>query len=217
MIDRWENRAEPAPGEGLIYWHMLMGGYPEVVELARTAQERLSSFGGLHMTPLKWLHVTGLITGSADEISEQQVQEIAEVGTRLLARTPPIRVTFGKVLYHPEAIMLAASPAEALAPVVEAAKAATFEVIGSSGRPGNKLPWAPHITVCYSTSRQDAAPIIGALGRHLPEVPAQIAEVSLVVQQGPERLWGWRPLATVPIGSNLTIIERGAGESVEDS
>ena len=36
MADRW---LEPAPGEGVVSWHMLMLDYPEVVDLAA----RLSS------------------------------------------------------------------------------------------------------------------------------------------------------------------------------
>ena len=42
-------------------WHMLMRDYPEVVDLARHAQQRLAGFDGLHMTPLHWLHVTTLL------------------------------------------------------------------------------------------------------------------------------------------------------------
>jgi 2'-5' RNA ligase len=203
MIDRWEHRADQAPGQGLVYWHMLLGGNPEVVEVARTAQERLSAFSGLHMTPLRWLHMTALIAGTADEIPEPDIRKMAEAATRLLATTPPIPVTFAKILYHPEAIMVAATPPDALAPVAEAAKAATREVTGTPGRPGNKLPWTPHITVSYSTAHQDAAPIIDALGRELPGCSVQIAAISLVIQQGPERLWDWQPVATVPLGSRL--------------
>jgi 2'-5' RNA ligase len=208
MIDRWENRAEPAPGQGLIYWHMLLGAHPEFVELARTAQQRLSTFSGLHMTPLKWLHMTALIAGPADEIPEPDIHKMAEAATRLLATTPPIPVTFSKILYHPEAIMLAATPPEALIAVAEAAKAATHEVTGTHGRPGNKLPWTPHITVSYSTAQQDAAPIIETLGRKLPESSVKIAAISLVIQQGPERLWDWRSVETVPLGSHLPTVGR---------
>ena len=35
MIDRWQDRAEPAPGEGLIYWHMLVGTNPVCVASQR--------------------------------------------------------------------------------------------------------------------------------------------------------------------------------------
>ena len=37
-----------------------------------------------------------------------------------LARTPPVTVTLERVLYHPEAIALGVSPADALAPVLAA-------------------------------------------------------------------------------------------------
>jgi len=57
MIDRWENRPEPPPGGGVVSWHMLMRDHPEVVYLARQAQQRLAGFDGLHMTPLAWLHI----------------------------------------------------------------------------------------------------------------------------------------------------------------
>lgn len=201
FVDRWADRAEPAPGDGLVYWHMLVGGHPEVTGLAQDAQQRLAAFGGLHMTPLKWLHMTALIAGSADQISSGQMQRMAKAASRLLSRTAPITVTLGKVLYHPEAIMLAATPGDALVPVLEAARTATREVTGSDGRPGNQSPWRPHITVCYSTSRQAAAPIITALGRELPGSVIQVSNISLVIQRGPERLWDWHPVATVRFGA----------------
>ena len=37
MTDRWRNRPEPAPGEAVVFWHLLMRDYPEVVDLARQA------------------------------------------------------------------------------------------------------------------------------------------------------------------------------------
>ena len=51
MIDRWASRSEPGPGQGTVYWHMLMNDHPQVVSLATKAQQRLAPFTGLHMTP----------------------------------------------------------------------------------------------------------------------------------------------------------------------
>jgi 2'-5' RNA ligase len=198
MIDRWQDRAEPAPGEGLIYWHILLGDNPDVVALAREAQQRLAPFSGLHMTPLTWLHMTVLIAGPASEIGDGQIQQLARVAGQLLADVPPPTVAVGNVLYHPEAIMLAARPSEALLPVLEVAQQATREVTGSSGRPGSKLPWTPHITIAYSTAHQPTGPIIDALGRSLPERKVQIRALSLVNQRGSERDWDWQPRVTVP-------------------
>jgi 2'-5' RNA ligase len=201
MIDRWEDRAEPAPGEGLIYWHMLVGTDPDVIALVREARRKLARFSGLHMTPYAWLHMTALIAGDASEITGEQIRQMASVAGRLLADIPPPTVTVGKILYHPEAIMLAAHPAEALQPVMEATREATQTVTGNPGRAGNKLPWTPHITIAYSTSRQPAAPIITALGQSLPERKVQISAISIVNQQGPERGWDWQPEATIRFGT----------------
>ena len=96
---------------------MLMRDYPGVVNLARRAQQRLAGSGGLHMTPLQWLHMTTLVAGPAADFSPQQLQEMSETAADLLASTPPATVTLGQVLYHPEAIMLGVSPAEALTPI----------------------------------------------------------------------------------------------------
>jgi hypothetical protein len=128
---------------------------------------------------------------------------MASVANRLLAAIHPPAMTVGKILYHPEAIMLAAQPAEALLPVLEAVREATQAVTGSAGRPGNKLPWTPHITIAYSTARQPAAPIIAALGRALPERKIQVSAISVVNQRGPERCWDWQPEATIRLGKSL--------------
>jgi hypothetical protein len=66
MTDRWRNRDDPAPGQGVVYWHMLMRDHPEVADLARQARQRLARFSGLHFTPLNWLHMTALFGGPAD-------------------------------------------------------------------------------------------------------------------------------------------------------
>lgn len=116
FTDRWRDRAEPAPGQGLVYWHMLVGQHPEAVAASQDARQRLAPFDGLHLTPLMWLHMTTLIAGPSDEISPDHIQQMAKSATRHLAGTPPITVTLGKVLYHPEAIMVAVTPAAALAP-----------------------------------------------------------------------------------------------------
>lgn len=200
MIDRWQDRADPAPGEGQIYWHMLMGTNPDVIALAQEARRKLARFSGLHLTPYAWLHMTALIAGDASVISGEQIRQMASVAGRLLADMPPPTVTVGKILFHPEAIMLAAQPGEALLPVIEAVREATQAVTGSPGRAGNKLPWTPHITIAYSTARQPAGPIIATLGHSLPERKVQISAVSLVNQRGPERDWNWNPKASIRLG-----------------
>jgi hypothetical protein len=136
MSDRWQNRPEPAPGEGAVSWHMLMRDYPEVVNLARQAQQRLAGFDGLHMTPLQWLHITTLLAGPAADFSPDKLRQMTETATDLLASTPPAAVTLGQVLYHPEAITVGVTPAETLTGIYNAARSATHQVTGEHAPEG---------------------------------------------------------------------------------
>ncbi|HEX4559210.1 MAG TPA: 2'-5' RNA ligase family protein [Mycobacterium sp.] len=197
MTDRWQNRPEPPPGEGVVSWHMLMCDYPEVVDLARQAQQRLAGLDGLHMTPLAWLHMTTLLAGPASDFSPDKLRQMAETAADLLASTPPAAVTLGQVLYHPEAIMLGVTPAETLTAIHDAARWATHQVTGEQAPDGPPARWRPHVTICYSTSSQPAKPIIDALGTRLPKCDINIGAVSLVIQHGPERAWDWSVVSTI--------------------
>lgn len=201
MTDRWQNRPEPAPGEGVVSWHMLMRTYPEVVNLARQAQQRLAGFDGLHMTPLQWLHITTLLAGPAADFSPDKLREMTETAADLLASTPPAAVTLGQVLYHREAITLGVTPADTLGAIYNAARSATHQVTGEHAQDGQPARWRPHITICYSTSSQPAKPIIDALGTQLPGCDIDINALSLVVQDGPERAWKWSTVSTIRLAT----------------
>jgi 2'-5' RNA ligase len=202
MADRWQHRADPAPGEGTVYWHMPVHDHPQVTGLARGAQQRLtSSFAGLHMTPLQRLHITTMVAGPASSFTDGQLDQMAGTAAGLLAGMPPVTVTLGQVLYHPEAIVLAVSPRKRLAHVRDAALTATRLVTGHHDCPDEHERWIPHITICYSTARQPAAPLIEALGENLPRCEVQVSALSLIIQRGPERLWDWTTVATIPFAA----------------
>jgi 2'-5' RNA ligase len=201
MIDRWQHRADPAPGEGTVYWHMPMDGYPQVVSLARSARQRLASFSGLHMTPLERLHMTTMMAGPASDFTEDQLERMARTAEGLLASMPPVTVTVGRILYHPEAIMLGVSPTKALLPIRKAALTATRLATGRDDQSDDLERWVPHITVCYSTAHQPAAPLIAALGESLPRCDIEVGALSLIVQRGPERRWQWSTTATIRLAA----------------
>lgn len=204
MTDRWENRTEADPGHGTVYWHMLVGDNPQLVNAAKVAQGRLARFGGLHMTPHERLHITALIAGTTDDISVEQMTVMISEAQARLSSVRPIPVTIGHVLYHSEAIMLAIEPREALSPILEAAHHATRRATGKDGIVGQpRAPWTPHITVSYSTASQPAGPIIAALGRRVPRCEVLVGSVNLVIQWGPERLWDWESVGTISLGQTM--------------
>lgn len=202
FVDRWRDRPEADhPQQGTVYWHLLLGNESQLRKVASSAQEKLSRFGGLHMTPLEWLHITTLIAGSSGEVSDGQMERMLNNAARSLSRVHPVTITLERVFYHPEAILLDVQPRRALLPVLEAARAATRAVLGRDGASGTATSlWMPHVTLCYSTTEQAAEPIIATLGKRLPSCEVTIDALSLVVQRGPERLWNWHPVGSVHLG-----------------
>lgn len=203
FTDRQQDRAGALDFSDSVCWHLLLGGAEPVQAIAREAQQRLAGFTGLHMTPLSWLHATVLLAGREAELTQADLEEMLTKARLKLNGTAPVTVTLGRVIYHPEGIVLAMSPASALTPVFEAAQAATLEVTGNSGVTSSPGPsWIPHVTLCYSMSQQPAAPIIAALGRALPAREVTIDSLSLVIQHGPALSWDWHPVGTVHLGQH---------------
>ncbi|MGO8959076.1 MAG: 2'-5' RNA ligase family protein [Streptosporangiaceae bacterium] len=186
MTNRWARRRDPEPGEQTLYRHVLMRDYPDVGDLAQQARHQLAAFDGLHMTPPDCLHMTTLVAGPADQFSDNQLHQMLSIAKQQLANIRPISVSLGKIIYHPEAILFAVTPGDALTPLRRAARTATR---AAGHAPSDETEqWRPHVTLCYSTSEQPAKPIISALGMHLPERTITVRSLSLVIQNGSELL-----------------------------
>jgi 2'-5' RNA ligase len=200
MENRWSSaRGDTAPGDGTVYWHMLLGDDAEVRDLAALARARLSGFDGLHFTPDEWLHITTLAAGPRDKFSDSRLAEMSKATEEALSGWDPRPVTFGRILYHPQAIILEVEPKSALEPVRTVVQRTT----GSVALNRETDHWIPHVTVAYSTASQPAGPIVAALGMRLPSCTATIRSVSLVVQWGPERSWDWEVVSTIRFGAAL--------------
>lgn len=191
MRDRWANRPEPAAGTGSVYWHVLLGGDSAVQAAAEDVRHAVRGFPGLHLTPPEWLHMTLFAAGSTDDIEIERLADVAKDVQGALHKFPPFEVSIGRVLYHPEAIMLAVEPKPPLRELRERVRAATATaVVGLRVGPSEK--WIPHVTVAYSTAGQPARPIIDGLGANVSNRRFTVGALSLVVQWGPERSWDWR-------------------------
>jgi 2'-5' RNA ligase len=203
MEDHWSPQPGVDPGRARLMWFMLLGGHPQVAELARLGQARLTGIAGLDLVPQEWLHMTTLIAGFTDEITPDQVEAMAGQARRLLASTPPVPVTLGRVLYNPRAVMLAARPPQALEPVLQAVQEATRIATGREGELHYE-PWTPHVTLAYGNAARPAGPVIEALGRELPCQQVAISSISLI-SQAPEQLWTWHLVTEVPFGTDLSV------------
>jgi len=211
MEDHWAPEPGVDPGRAQLMWFMCLGHDQQVADLARLGQARLAGLDGLDLVPPEWLHMTTLIAGYADETDASQIAAMTTHARTLLARTPPITITLGRVLYHSRAIMLTASPREALTPVLAACQEATRAGTGQDGRLYTE-PWVPHVTLAYANSESPAAPAIDALGTKLPARQVMVESVNLI-SQAPDQKWSWRLITEVPLGPTPAIPTVGSGSA----
>jgi 2'-5' RNA ligase len=198
MQDHWVLPPGTEPDRAELMWFMRFGHDAHVTGLARLGQDKLAGLDGLDLVPAEWLHMTTLIAGFADKITVSQIETMTGRARQLLASTPPVTVTLGRILYHPRAVMLGASPAEALQPVLAVCQAATLAATGQPGRLYHD-PWIPHITLAYANSPGPARPVIEALGRELPATQVTVTSVSLI-SQAPRQRFTWHSVCEVPLG-----------------
>jgi 2'-5' RNA ligase len=205
FTDRWGDQRAGPSYEDCVCWHLLLGAHPRVRAAVADAQQRLARFGGMHMAPARWLHITVLLVGAAAAITHDDMDAMLTRARADLAATPPVTVTLERILYHPEAIALGISPAGALRPILAAAQAATREVTGASSSTEDLgAAWIPHLTISYSTGEQSVAPVIAELGKAIPGCEVTIDQLSLVIQNGPEQLWNWQVAGTARLGGHAT-------------
>jgi 2'-5' RNA ligase len=199
MTDHWVVQ----PGTDLhrrqLMWPVTFGADLTIIELAGQAHKRLAGIPGLDLVPPRWLHLTTLTSGPADDIAPDGLDGMIAEARHLLAGIAPITITLGRVLYHPRAIMFDAGPAEPFQPVIEAIQAAAFRARRSTELYHD--PWRPHITFAYSNATRPAAPVIEALGRGLQAREVTIRSVSLVAQS-PEQRWTWDLIADLSLAAD---------------
>ena len=199
MRDRWSNRLEPPEGQGTVYWHALLGSYPEARAAAGIAQTSLATFDGFHLTPSDWLHMTVLVGGSTERVAREQLQSMLDAARVALADTLAPAVTLERILYHPEAIMLAVEPVVDLHGIRQRIDSITAPIIGRSVDDNATTRWIPHMTIGYSTADQPAAPIIEALGFSISPHHFIVGKIMLVIQWGPERWWNWEQIGAIQL------------------
>jgi len=156
MANHWWQRPGRRPGRAQYHWHMLFHDQPKVHDLTAKAQRKLAGLPGLDMVPLRWLHLTTLVLGFADEVPSSSLAAMTATARQVLADVAPIGVRLGRVFYHPEPVGLAVEPIDALR---------------RCSRLSGLLPSRPAVTAMPTPtrgSRTSRSPTATAAGPRLP-------------------------------------------------
>jgi 2'-5' RNA ligase len=182
-------------------WHVTFDDHPELHELVSAYQAALSPLGGLDLIPARWLHLTIQGIAFTDEISQQDIADIADAARKRLANQRPVSLTIGPAIVDPEAIMFEVMPPDALAPVRTAIRSAIADVRGAEQVPESD-EWTPHISLAYSNSDGLAAPFIDAVSSvSNPPATLTVSKVHLIELNRDTHLYQWATTAEIPLSS----------------
>lgn len=198
MADHWWWRPGWKPGRRMYTWHITFDDQPSIRDLAALYQTRLSGLPGLDLIPARWLHLTTQGVGFTDEVSDTDVDAIADRARQRLAKVDPVQATLGPATVTPEAILLDVAPLPELRRIRDELRASITDVWGPD-RLMEGDDWTPHVSVAYSNSTAPAAPYLAAVENgDTASVP--IGHVQLIVLDRDQRMYEWTTRADIPLG-----------------
>ena len=197
MRNHWWWRPGWRVGRSMYTWHVTFDDQPPLHELVSAWQSALSPLPGLDLIPRRWLHLTMQGIGFTDEVSEREIDDIADAARKRIANQRPVSLTVGPASVDPEAIMFEVTPTDALSPVRFAIRAAISDVRGAAEVTESE-EWTPHISLAYSNSNHVAAPYVAVVESvSNPPVTLTISKAHLIELNRDAQLYQWTTKAEV--------------------
>jgi 2'-5' RNA ligase len=204
MHDHWWWRPGWRVGRHFYACHLTMHHHGELTQLVAQYQAALGSIPGLDLIPARWLHLTMQGIGFIDDLDEETVGALARtIGQRLAELSPPV-VTFHRPVVRPEAVYLPAEPAEPVAAIRAAVRAAIGAELGEGHvelAAEQVQGYRPHVSIAYSNEEQAAKPIAVALsGVDAAPVTVTLDHVDLLEFHRDRRMYEWTSARSLSIG-----------------
>jgi 2'-5' RNA ligase len=187
-------------------WHVTFDRQPAVLDLAARAQSRLAGLPGLDLVPARWLHLTIQGLGFTDEVADASIKPIVEASREHVAALPPPTVTVGPARTASEGVAFDVEPAEQLAKLRRALRAAIADVWGPDRVPEGQ-EFTPHISVAYSNLTGPGDTYDQALASEDGTADLLVDAVQLIVLGRDQHMYEWSTRADLRLGdpSALTV------------
>ncbi|WP_371671878.1 2'-5' RNA ligase family protein [Streptomyces sp. NBC_00289] len=200
MRNHWWWRPGWNVGRRFYTWHLTFDGQDDVHRLAAEYRSALAPLGdALTPIPDRWLHLTMQGIGFVGETKEQDLNAIVDAAHARLAAIPAFDVQIGPEVLDPEAVLLHVHPDGPVRTVRNTIREAIGDVLDEV--PENAEGFTPHVSVAYSAADGPAEPIAQVLaGLALTPARARISTAELIVIHRDNKMYEWKPFATVTLG-----------------
>jgi 2'-5' RNA ligase len=196
MINHWD-RPGWSPGRRAYYWYLTFDS-TDLRALAARCQASLPTTYLDHV-PLDGLHLTLPKVGWADELTEDQIEQVVRAATQDVALFPRFELEVGPLAGSSGAVRFSVNPWDPVNSL--------FATLSRAGRDNTGLnfdnSFRPHIGIAYCNAAIDATDLIATVRelRSLPPVRIEITEVELVLLERRGRSYAWSLQHSIPLAS----------------
>lgn len=191
--NHWYRRPGWASGRRMYTFHLTMEGAAEVHRAGSLVRPVLDRFPQIDPVPTQWLHLTMRGIGFTDEVSADQLTDVADEVFDGWSDHDKGELTFDSALLAHESVMLAAHQQAWLTDLDQLQRAAIDRVLG-------ERDWAdlwPHLSLGYANATMPIGPLIESLTPAFQALPATIdatPTLTLMRLRRRERLYCWEVL-----------------------
>jgi 2'-5' RNA ligase len=200
-VDHWYWRPGWRVGRSYYTWHLTFENTPEVAKLAAYYQRRIS-LPSLDAVPAEGLHMTLQGVGFTDEVSDSDVAAITDRARERCASLQPFTITLGPARADAQGVGFRIEPWAPIEQLRHELRAAIADTWSVDRVPDAADDFYPHVTIFYSNSAADPAPLRGLLAdlRDTPPVTITVEAVSLIQLNRDEKVYRWGTPTSVPFG-----------------
>ena len=196
----WYPLPDWAPGRSLLACYVTFDDEPGVHAVVDAYQATLGDVAELDLVQRRWLHATVQGVWFADALPPAARGSLGAATSEALADIPAPEVELAPPVTGAEGVYLPLRPAEGLARVRDAVRAATRDTLGLAEPytlPGQAGDFDPHVTLAYANDRCPVADVRRRLDAvEHPPSPLTVRSVTLLCV---DRAWQWTDAVHVPL------------------
>jgi len=200
MRDHWWWRPGWRVGKSFYTWHITFENAPVVRELAAYYQQQIT-LPTLDPVPAEGLHLTMQGIGFTDQIPDADITAIVNHARDRCSALPPFTLTLGPADADPEGAPLRIEPWAPIEQLRHTVRAAIADIWGADRVPEPAGGFFPHVTIFYSNTDADPAPLRARLTelRDTPPVTTTVNAISLIRLNRDTKVYRWDTIATIPL------------------
>jgi len=200
MRDHWWWRPGWHTGRSFYTWHITFENAPAVHQLAAAYQQHIA-LPTLDPVPAEGLHMTLQGIGFTDEVPAADLRTITAEASRRCAALPPFTLTLGPADGDPEGVPLAVHPWKPVQQLRHTLRQAIAAARGPDRVPEPADQFHPHLTLFYSNTTTDPAPLRALLTElhTTPPVTTTIDTVSLIQLNRDTKVYRWTTITALPL------------------